>query len=259
MACDTALTLLSRIAEMGGQARGRDLSDKTLSGAVNGLVAGASERGFSRSLIGNASLRNGHIALGVALPFGQATAARLKAFAEKALTLDIEDIRPAPKRTLVAICGSETAARELGGTALALGFITSPNDPTQAISACPGAPDCASGHMPARALAAEIAKHHADLFDGSVSLHVSGCAKGCAHPAVSDLTLVGTAAGIGLVANGTARDEAAAFADRDAAGRAFATVARIVSAERLPGETTAHAIHRIGLPGLAEAFGKRGT
>ncbi|MEQ1942936.1 precorrin-3B synthase [Mesorhizobium sp. VNQ89] len=254
--CNIALALLSRIAEMGRQARGRDLNDATLSGLVDGSEG---RREAARSLIGETALRNQELALGVALPFGHISADRLKAFAEKALTLGVEDVRPAPKRTLVAICGSKRAARELGRTAEALGFITSPDDPTQSISACPGAPDCASGYLPARTIAAEIAREHAGFFDGSLHLHVSGCAKGCAHPAASTLTMVGGEREIGLVADGTARDEAAAFADRDAAGRAFANVARLVSAERLPGETTAHAIHMIGLSGLAEAFGKHGT
>jgi precorrin-3B synthase len=39
-----------------------------------------------------------------------------------------------------------------------------------------------------------------------VSVHVSGCAKGCAHPGPATLTVVGTADGCALVAGGSARD-----------------------------------------------------
>src|SRR5690606_9282402 len=120
----------------------------------------------------------------------------LRTFAEAASSLGVEDIRPAPKRTLVAICRTTPQVAGLKDVAVALGFITSADDPRQAISACPGAPDCASGHFPARALAAGIAAGEQDLFDGSVHLHVSGCAKGCAHPAKSDLALVGNTDGI---------------------------------------------------------------
>ena len=37
-------------------------------------------------------------------------------------------------------------------------------------------------------------------------MHVSGCAKGCAHPAPAPLTIVGTSQGCGIVRDGTARD-----------------------------------------------------
>ncbi len=43
------------------------------------------------------------------------------------------------------------------------------------------------------------------------TLHVSGCAKGCAHPGAAGLTLVGLPGGLGLVRGGTARDAPAAI------------------------------------------------
>jgi precorrin-3B synthase len=51
---------------------------------------------------------------------------------------------------------------------------------------------------------AEIAAPH---LDGSFKIHVSGCAKSCAHAAPAALTVVGTQAGCALVANGSARDQ----------------------------------------------------
>jgi precorrin-3B synthase len=252
---EAALALLSEIAAMGREARARDVGADGLLRVGGRLEVGrAKEGGSAVSLIGTTSLRDGHVAVGVALPFGHTTAKLLKAFAETAEQLGIEDVRPAPKRTLVATCQSAVQAETLRKTAEMLDFITVPDDPRQAISACPGAPECASGHIPARKIAAEIAKKYSGLLDGSVHLHVSGCAKGCAHPAASDLTLVGSGDGIGLVAGGTARDEPAAFAENDGAGRAFAYVARLVSAERQAGETVAQAIQRLGLSALAEAF-----
>jgi precorrin-3B synthase len=38
------------------------------------------------------------------------------------------------------------------------------------------------------------------------TLHVSGCAKGCAHPATADITLVGEAGRYALVRGGRAGD-----------------------------------------------------
>jgi precorrin-3B synthase len=86
--------------------------------------------------------------------------------------------------------------------AAALGFVTAPDDPRTRISACIGSEGCASGHIPARAVAAQLAPHLAP----DTILHVSGCAKGCAHPRRADVTLVGQADGYGLVIAGMAGD-----------------------------------------------------
>jgi len=250
-------------AEISTSAIGKTSRNEPISPLVGEMAGrpegGAKELDRSKSLIGSVDLRNDKLALGIALPFGNTTANTLKTFAETAARLDIEDLRPAPKRTLVAICDTTEQAETLQKSAEMLGFITSPEDPRHSISACPGSPDCAAGHIPARTIAAKIASEYRGLLDGSIHLHVSGCAKGCAHPAASDLTIVGVERTIGLVVDGTARDEAAAFADNDAAGRAFANVATAVAAERQPDETAAQTIKRIGLSRLAEAFGRRGT
>jgi precorrin-3B synthase len=206
------------------------------------------------SLVGITNLRNDQIALGIALPFGHTACKLSKTFAETASSLGVRDVRPAAGRTLVAICETAAQAEALRNQAAALGFVTPPADPRLSVSACPGAPDCASGLIPARQMADEIANQFSALFDGTTHLHVSGCAKGCAHPGVATLTLVGGAAGTGLVIDGTARDQP--LSNSDNAGRAFANVAKLVAAQRLPHETTAQAIQRLGLSALAETFGR---
>jgi precorrin-3B synthase len=104
-----------------------------------------------------------------------------------------------------------------------LGFIIDARDPRRRIVACPGAPSCASGLIAARALAAELASHLPVSGDG-IAVHVSGCAKGCAHPGAAPLTIVGTERGCGIVHNDSAR--AAPFAHVDAA-TLVAEIARI--------------------------------
>ncbi|MGH6832784.1 MAG: precorrin-3B synthase, partial [Methyloceanibacter sp.] len=93
-----------------------------------------------------------------------------------------------------------------------LGFIVDAADPRRRIAACPGAPACAHGLIAARALAAEISRHVPLPGDG-IALHVSGCAKGCAHPTHASLTIVGTAQGCGIVRNGSAQSTPSAYAD----------------------------------------------
>jgi precorrin-3B synthase len=55
-------------------------------------------------------------------------------------------------------------------------------------------------------MAPAIAAAAAPSLEGAFKIHVSGCAKGCAHPAPAALTIIGTEAGCALVGNGAARD-----------------------------------------------------
>ncbi|WP_223274812.1 cobalamin biosynthesis protein CobG [Tateyamaria sp. syn59] len=73
------------------------------------------------------------------------------------------------------------------------GFITDANDPLLYTHACPGAPACASATVDTRHLARKLAKP---------GLHISGCAKGCAHPRRAATTLVGNDGTFDLVENG---------------------------------------------------------
>lgn len=82
------------------------------------------------------------------------------------------------------------------------GLILNPADPLRRVEACTGAPGCLQALAPVRDLAARLA---AQVPEGRL-LHVSACAKGCAHPGRADLTLVATAAGFDLIRGGRAQD-----------------------------------------------------
>jgi len=83
----------------------------------------------------------------------------------------------------------------------AKGFITDPDDPTLRAHACPGAPACAEATVDTRTLARALAPRHPD------GLHVSGCAKGCAHPRPCATTLVGQNGAFDLVKQGHPWDQ----------------------------------------------------
>ena len=83
------------------------------------------------------------------------------------------------------------------------GLITTPNDPIRRVTACAGAPFCPQALQPTRDLARQLAP----LILPGQHLHVSGCAKGCAHSGPADLTLCGTPDGFTVIRNGTARDK----------------------------------------------------
>ncbi|WP_321364535.1 precorrin-3B synthase [uncultured Celeribacter sp.] len=82
------------------------------------------------------------------------------------------------------------------------GLITDPTDPLLRVHACTGAPGCLQAHGPTRDLARCLAPH---LPEGK-TLHVSGCAKGCAWPLPADLTLVATPSGLSVIRDGRASD-----------------------------------------------------
>lgn len=82
------------------------------------------------------------------------------------------------------------------------GLILTADDPIRRVEACSGAPACLQALAPVRALASRLAR---DVPEGR-RLHVSACAKGCAHPGRADLTLVATADGFDLIRGGSAHD-----------------------------------------------------
>ncbi len=81
-------------------------------------------------------------------------------------------------------------------------LITAPDDPILRVIACTGAPACVQAHQPTRDLARALAPH----IPQGQTCHVSGCAKGCAHPFAAAITLTATPRGFDLVQNGRAGD-----------------------------------------------------
>ena len=117
--------------------------------------------------------------------------------AQTLLALAKHDVRITPWR-MILIEGA-TSAPDLPG------LIVDAADPRQRVTACTGAPGCPQALQPTRQLAACLAQ----FVSQGQHLHVSGCAKGCAHPGPADVTLVATIAGFDLIRNGRAADKAA--------------------------------------------------
>jgi precorrin-3B synthase len=155
-------------------------------------------------MVGRHPLRDGSLALGLALAFGHAQADALAELGRLAVAHGARSIRPAPDRALMLIGVPPANASSLAAAAEQLGLVVGAADPRRRIAACSGAPACASGFVDARRIAAALAPHLTGLRSG-IAVHVSGCAKGCAHTAPAALTVVGDAQGCGIVRNGTAR------------------------------------------------------
>lgn len=226
------LALLARIAARGPAARMSDVTD--VPAAPDAPRAAAAP---GRPL----PLKDGTFALPVALPFGAMEHGAIAGLAQAAARHGAADLRPAPPRLLLAVGLSGAAVDGFARAAAALGFICDPADPRLFVAACAGAPACASGHLPARALAAEVAEALASVLDSSHTVHLSGCEKGCAHPAPAWLTLIGRANCAGmdsaaaLVRHGTAASPAHGLLPlRDLPARLAAAVRR-GSGEGAPG------------------------
>jgi precorrin-3B synthase len=156
--------------------------------------------------IGAHPLRDGTFAYGVGLAFGHADATSLQRLTEAAKAAGARGMRAAPGRTLMIVGLTQQGASSFAAAAETLGFIVHADDPRRHVVACAGAPICASADIAARALAPQIAAAAASHLDGSFQIHISGCAKGCAHPAPAALTIVGISSGCALIANGATRD-----------------------------------------------------
>ena len=212
-AVEAATRLLDVLAKRGRDVRARDILASEgitlFQNVVTDLLISDAlprpTRRFSEA-IGLHRLRDGSLACGIALAFGHADGASLDRLADAAAISGASGVRTAPGRTLFAIGLTPGTAPAFVAAAAQLGFIVRADDPRRSVVACAGAPICASAHIAARALAPLIANEIAPHRHGTFTVHLSGCAKGCAHAAPAALTVVGTPDGCALVADGSARD-----------------------------------------------------
>jgi len=219
-AVEVAERLLEVVARRGGALRARDVLAAEGVAVFRSAVAdlllaispGESEpaplRGNERRVdsIGLHRLRDGTLACGTGLAFGHADAATLERLAEAASTAGASGMRAAADRTLMMIGLTHETAAAVAAAAERLGFIVRANDPRRQVVACAGAPVCAAAEIAARAMAPRIAEIAAPLVGRAFTIHVSGCAKGCAHAAPTALTVVGMPDGCALIADGATHD-----------------------------------------------------
>jgi len=210
---DAATRLLDVIAQRGRDVRSRDIVAAEGIAPFHAVLADRPARSTSplgdrrsANAIGTHRLRDGSLACGLGLAFGHADAESLESLIGAARSGGATGFRAAPDRVLLAIGLAAETVPSFAATAERLGFIVRTDDPRRRVVACAGAPVCASAHIAARAMAPGIATVVASDNAGAGTIHISGCAKGCAHPAAAALTIVGTPGGCALIANGSVRD-----------------------------------------------------
>jgi precorrin-3B synthase len=187
-AVDVALSLATWFVASGGANGGRGrMAAHIRSGAKPPDALAGNAKPAQTIPPPHPGLRAGGALVGFA--FGQMQGAMLKFLAGSA-----PGLRLTPWR-LILIEGLRKLPRHDG-------IVTRADDPVLRVAACTGAPGCPEAHVETRALAAALAPYVA----ANSGLHVSGCAKGCAHPRPSTITLVGTGDGFDLIRHGLAQD-----------------------------------------------------
>ncbi|MBY3032704.1 precorrin-3B synthase [Rhizobium leguminosarum] len=247
--------ILSLLANLGQGSRARDIDPALLRArfpAMDGIKffpSGAA----GVPLAGSHRLEDSKTILGVRPAFGQMRASDLIALLDLATDPGATAIRLAPGRGFFLIGLSADTVPAMQMAAAGLGFSTQPGDNTEHIAACAGAGACGSAFYETRTLARRLIGVAPALFDGSLTLHLSGCAKGCAH-ARPALTLTGSAEGYGLILNGLAADQPV---ERIAGGRidfAIERLARSIEDNKDAGESTAACLTRLGATGVSKAL-----
>ncbi len=173
------------------------------SGAARPSRGGAAGPERGRAAIG---WLPGPRAFGIGLPFGQMDATilqRLCALSERHGD-GVLHLTPWRAIMLSGIAAADPAPLRQAIAELPGGLVIEPDDPVRRVSACIGQAGCASGSVDARADARALIQAGVRV----PSLHVSGCAKGCAHPGPAAVTLVGASGRYGLVRAGRAGDTA---------------------------------------------------
>jgi precorrin-3B synthase len=198
-------------------------------------------------------LSNDVFAAVLAPAFGQILAESLSALCRLASALEIHRLRPGPTHALF-FTGSHEACQALLDHARDAGFVTGADDPRSAIAVCAGKPACASAFISTRDLAEHVATDCASLLDGSFTLHLSGCGKGCAHPSPATLAFAGSSEGLAFTFSGRVSDTPQAvlpLADRKAA---LSRLARLYEKEHKPGENARSLLARLGKDRIVAAL-----
>ena len=239
--------LLRQLVLLGRHKRCRDIERESLLLAFPSMEAMTLARAPKRKdpLVGTLALPDGSAILGLRPRFGQMHASELISFLEQAEALGATEVRPGPGHIFFLVGLDGQSAATVAEMAPGYGLSVDGDDPSMHIATCAGAGACASGRFQTKACAERLVAKAPELLDGSMTVHLSGCAKGCAHPRPA-LCVVGADDGYHLMLDGVASD----IPDAQIAGgdidSAIEKLARLIKNERQAGESAAACLRRIG-------------
>lgn len=254
-AVSAVMGVIEALNALGATARGRDLDPGALRARL-GMAEPMQQATATKDAPSPIGLHTvGSVTvLGIGLPHGQAPAARLESLMQGLAALRATEIRLAPHRALLLLGLTADVAEQAAALARQEGFWTRAGEPGNAIAVCAGAKGCASGRFDTKAVADLLVARAPGLLDGSMTVHVSGCPKGCAHPQPAALTLAGDGRGVGLVIDGCAGDAPHATVPVSALEGALLRVAAMLGSENQKGQTARGALGLIGASAVAKAY-----
>lgn len=231
--------LLGALQAKGPRARATDLDAGEL-GTMGVLsVAGGAER--RRVALGRLHMRAGY-ALRVGVPFGQVGPDMVRALSRVMAAFEVSEARPAPERSLVLV--GQGDGEGLDDALDAAGWWAYPDSAGSRLTLCSGAESSDGGVIHAAQLAGALARIAPDLLDGSVHIHVSTCAKGCAFTGRPGVMLDGNR----LVLYDSATQRQLATFDPTAIEADIVSLVERIRDNRKSGETTLDCLSRLGPP-----------
>jgi precorrin-3B synthase len=248
--------LLARLHSLGTRARARDLSKTELASRFPlACLDPLEDLPAPKSPIGTHRIEANRIAVGFRLAYGRIGAADLIAFLAAADGLGAREIRAAHDHALLLLGATEAGLGDLERVAKRHGLSSCAEDPVNRIAACSGAGACASAFFRTREIAGDILDGAPALFGAPLTVHVSGCAKGCAHPGAAEVAIVGTPIGYGLVVNGSASQAPIAYIDkRKDLKSALRSLARLLGDRKEAGESVRACLTRLGTDTIRAAL-----
>lgn len=207
IAVQSVTALLGALAEFGRDARARHLSNTQISLAVGEVdLTGrpASKSSKSNPLAPGMiiKLRDQRFCAILVPAFGAMEAQDLLHLLDQSDDL-LDELRLAPNRLLLLLCGSEADAQSLLQIAQSCGFIIDPYDLRLRISACSGAPLCHAANLTTRDMGAHLAAQGFALPDQDTRLHLSGCLKSCAKPSGPAISVIAHESGSEISSTGS--------------------------------------------------------
>ncbi|MFS8110559.1 precorrin-3B synthase [Rhizobium jaguaris] len=254
-AVSAIIGLLKTLAHLGPRARGRDLDvDGLRKGYPSSEIGAFSAAGMHVSPIGIHDLSGNRLALGLRPSFGQIHASDILGFLAIAETAGATEIRTAPDHAILVLGFDAQAAGDVQLAAANCGFRTDADDPLNHIDVCAGAGACASAFYSTKSVAADLLEIAPELLDGSLTVHLSGCRKGCARPGEAALTVVGAPTGYGIVVNGLASSEPLAYIGREELKSALLQMSGLVRNNKVAGESAEECLTRLGTDAIVTAL-----
>ncbi|GAC1042984.1 precorrin-3B synthase [Rhizobium sp. No.120] len=249
------VTLLKTLTAIGPRARGRDLNAASLQ-AQFPISPDLARRETIQPVppVGVIPLDDEHSVLGLRPAFGQISAQHLIRFLGIAEAAGVREVRTGPEHSLLLLGLSLDQIESIQTAAADCGFQTRVDDPANYAIPCAGAGACASAYYATKEAAADLVGVGADLLDGSFKVHLSGCAKGCAHPSPAMLTIVGAATGYAIVVNGSSSSDPVAYIHKEGLKSALAALGKLVRNNKAAGESVQQCLKRLGRDAIATAL-----